>query len=499
MVQPSEFDYKTRKTYSTKILTRDTPDYEIARRNNASAATPSRFPEEIHIVQDTSDISRALKRAADLGSTVGVRSGGHLFSCGALVQDGILIDTTHLNRTPEYDEHTQEVSFGPAIRVKELALFLDERKRFLPYGHSPTVAAGGYLLAGGQGWFHRGWGATCQQFVSKLEIVVPDGRVVTASRSENQDLFWAARGSGTGFFGVVSRFWCRTVAASRIWIRILTFDLGDLYTPLMTWAIAAAKSTPKYGTDLNVGMGWSLPDGKPPHTVPDSEGIPRDARLTATCLNTCYANTEEEAKALLAKYDDDQVPQELRKAMVFSQPISPVTVNEMFGGPEGFAGAGDPGPGMRWQINSIVNDPLVPLPELLAAIKPAVTELPTMKSSSVITMASLVADEKDAAFSVSQDMYISAFTGWTDTSLEPAVNNHMRERYRAVLPVSSGMYIADYNITDDYANSNPLSNSALEKFLSIREKWDPMGLFPNYKRFIETHKKIDTLRNATKL
>ncbi|KAF2220996.1 oxidoreductase, FAD-binding protein [Elsinoe ampelina] len=499
MIAPSEFDYKTSKTYSSKVLVKDTPEYEIARRNNASAATPNRYPQEIHIVQDTSDISRALKRASDLGVTVGVRSGGHLYSCGALVHDGILIDTTHLNRTPQYDGSTQEVVFGPAIRVRELALFLDERKRFMPYGHSPTVAAGGYLLAGGQGWFHRGWGATCQSFVTKLEIVVPDGRTVIASRTENQDLFWAARGSGTGFFGVVSRFWCRTVPASRIWIRVLTFEIGELYTPILTWAVEASRKTPKMGTDLNVGLGWSLPDGRKPHEVPESEGIPKDAKLIATCLNTVYADTEEEAKVLLANYADDKVPEELRNALVFSQPAMPVTVNEMFGAPEGFAGTGDPGPGMRWQINSIVNDPSVPLPQLLAAIKPAITELPTLKSASVVTLASIVADEQDAAFSVAQDMYISSFTGWTDTSLEPAVNTHMKERYRALLPVSSGMYMADFNVVDDYANSNPLSDTALDKFLTIREKWDPKGLFPNYKRFIETHKRVTALRKFARL
>lgn len=36
-----------------------------------------------------------------------------------------------------------------------------------------------------------------------------------------------------------------------------------------------------------------------------------------------------------------------------------------------------------------------------------------------------------------------------------------------------------------------MSDTALAKFLEIREKWDPMGLFPNYKKIIITRDKIN--------
>jgi len=38
-----------------------------------------------------------------------------------------------------------------------------------------------------------------------------------------------------------------------------------------------------------------------------------------------------------------------------------------------------------------------------------------------------------------------------------------------------------------------MSDTALAKFLKLREKWDPQGLFPNYKKFIETHEKINRM------
>lgn len=44
-----------------------------------------------------------------------------------------------------------------------------------------------------------------------------------------------------------------------------------------------------------------------------------------------------------------------------------------------------------------------------------------------------------------------------------------------------------------------MSDTALEKFLEIRRKWDPQGLFPNYKKFIETHERINRELNSSKL
>jgi FAD/FMN-containing dehydrogenase len=67
------------------------------------------------------------------------------------------------------------------------------------------VSLGGFLLQGGFGWNSRLWGPACCSILG-MDIVTADGELVHANESENADLFWAARGSGPGFFGVVTRF-----------------------------------------------------------------------------------------------------------------------------------------------------------------------------------------------------------------------------------------------------------------------------------------------------
>lgn len=481
--------YDTKANYSSKVLARGSPEYERCRRNNPSAETPDRYPQEIHVANSPQDVAAALRRATELGVSVGVRSSGHAFSLGALVQDGILIDTTHLNRFVDYDPNTQEICFGPAVRVEEVSSKLTEVKRFFPHGHAPTVGAGGFLLAGGQGWFVRGWGATCQTWITKLEIVVPDGRVLIASRTENTDLFWAARGSGLGFFGVVTRFWGRTIPASTLWERTFTFELRDKYEALMTWALEKGEDTPKYGTDLNLTIFY--PEKYDNSYVTDD--VPKHAKLHLGLSLLCYSDTEREARTLLSAYDD--VPADLRDCLVHMQPVQKRVFLDIFNKKREFIGNKK---GEKWQILSILNEPTVPLPRLLEAIKPAMCDLQTRTSSVFICICDIVPDESDASLSIPQKYYISTVSGWNDER-GPAVSQAMRDRYRRALPVACGTYVADYDPTNDEANGKPMSDSALERFLAIRAKYDPHDLFPTYKRFIQTRDKINRLLNKATL
>ncbi|KAM3414782.1 hypothetical protein BST61_g9933 [Cercospora zeina] len=477
--------YSTTPTYSSKVLKRGDTDYEKCRRMIPSADTGDRFPQEIHVPETPDDVARALRRATELGVSVGSRSSGHIMHFPAAYHDGVLIDCVNLNRKIEYDPISQEVIFGPASRVEELAAKLKEVNRFFSHGHAPTVGSAGFMLAGGQGWFVRGWGATSQTWITKIEMVVPDGRTVIASRHENADLFWAARGSGQAFFAVITRFWGRTIPRSTMWETTLRFEINnDNYMDLMRWTIERGRETPKYGTDLNITIDY--PEKYDPSFTTDD--IPKSGKLWLTLNNLCYCDTIGEARTLLSAYE--KFTPAAKAALIKVEPVQARTVEEVFARKRGFLGNGGQ---ERWQINSIMNDPQVPLNTLLAAIKPCMLELPTRTSSVFACFCDIVPDETDAALSLPQDLYISTITGWTDPSLEPNIKNHMPERYARTFPVAIGQYITEIDPNNETANCQVLTNSAFAKFNKIREKWDPKGLFPNYKTIARTHDRMKKL------
>jgi FAD/FMN-containing dehydrogenase len=87
-------------------------------------------------------------------------------------------------------------------------------------------------LGGGLGHLTRKYGLTIDNLIS-ADLVLADGSFVTASESQNQDLFWAIRGGG-GNFGVVTSFVFRAHPVHTVFAGPMLWDM-DRAPDVMRW------------------------------------------------------------------------------------------------------------------------------------------------------------------------------------------------------------------------------------------------------------------------
>ncbi len=144
-----------------------------------------------------------------------IRSGGHTPYAGASnIEDGVTIDLQYIN-TVQYDGKNSLVKVGPGAVWNDVFTTLEPLGVIMPGGRSSTVGVGGLTLGGGMAYFSPEHGLICDN-VLEFEVVLADGCIVTASKTQNPDLFTVLKG-GNNNFGIVTQFKFRTFDYDGMW------------------------------------------------------------------------------------------------------------------------------------------------------------------------------------------------------------------------------------------------------------------------------------------
>jgi FAD/FMN-containing dehydrogenase len=151
----------------------------------------------------TADVVAAIAFAREHGLPVAVRGGGHGVAGNALADDAAVVDLSPMRRIA-VDPEARTARAEPGVTLGELDGATQELGLAAPLGVVSQTGIAGLTLGGGIGWLRRKHGLAADNLVS-LEVVTADGRVLTASESENTDLFWGLRGGGAGL-GIVTWF-----------------------------------------------------------------------------------------------------------------------------------------------------------------------------------------------------------------------------------------------------------------------------------------------------
>ena len=149
------------------------------------------------------DVISAVNFARDNRLRAAVRGGGHSFPGHSVCEGGLVIDLSPM-KAIRVDPAGRTARAQPGVKWIE---FDHETQAFGLATTGGTVSdtgIAGLTLGGGLGWLSGKYGLTVDNLIS-ADVVVADGRLLTASATQNQDLFWGLRG-GSGNFGVVTSF-----------------------------------------------------------------------------------------------------------------------------------------------------------------------------------------------------------------------------------------------------------------------------------------------------
>ena len=153
-------------------------------------------------VASAEDIARTITFARQHAFELAVRSGGHSASGHSSVEGGIVIDLRGLDAV-DVDAAGKTVWVGGGATAGAVLRALEPHELVVGFGDSGDVGVGGIVSGGGLGYLSRLYGTSADAMLA-AEVVLADGRIVTASSDSEPELFWAIRGGG-GNFGVLSR------------------------------------------------------------------------------------------------------------------------------------------------------------------------------------------------------------------------------------------------------------------------------------------------------
>ena len=187
-----------------RIVTPDNPDYEQARTNN-NLSIP-KFPNKIVFCQKTKDVINALRWVQENNESFRVRSGRHSYENFSLVNDGLIIDVSEMNKI-DVNSSAMTAKIEAGANLGKVYRELWEHGLTIPAGTESSVGIVGLTLGGGIGMLSRPFGLTCDNLI-EIEMVKASGHLgaelITANKHTNSDLFWACCGGGGGNFGIVT-------------------------------------------------------------------------------------------------------------------------------------------------------------------------------------------------------------------------------------------------------------------------------------------------------
>jgi FAD/FMN-containing dehydrogenase len=238
-------------------------------------------PALVALPDDAVEVAAAVVHAAEQDLPIAVQSTGHGTERS---YDGALLINTSRLRDIHIDPDARTARVGAGVLWGEVLAAAGPYGLGALTGTCESVGVVGYTLGGGFGWLGREYGFSCDH-VRSAQLVTPDGRVVTASRAENAELFDALLGTG-GTLGVVTS------------LDLELFPVRDVFGGMVAYPMEQARELTAAYREWNRDLPPEVTSALVFLRMPPLPDVPepfagKEIVLVAACVNAAEARATE--------------------------------------------------------------------------------------------------------------------------------------------------------------------------------------------------------------
>lgn len=424
------------------LLLRESAGYDVARRVwNASF---DRHPALIACCTGATDVVEAVNFAAANQLLLSVRGGGHSLSGQSSCDKGLVIDLSQMNG----------VRVDPTRRIATVeggALLGALDRESLALGLATTAGTvshtgvGGLTLGGGFGRLARRFGLTCDN-VRAVDVVTANGKFLSASNQQNQDLFWGLRGGG-GNFGVATAFEFQLHPVDPVMLGgDLMYSFEDAPAVLKFFFDFAVQAPDELNADVAVVR------------------LPNDTRFVQ--IEVCYSGSVAEGEKVIAPL------RQIRKPVadhIAPQPYVRLQTTQ----DESLAH------GHCYYLKAGFVQKVTPayIDAMVGVIADA--NLPLVQALSMPHGGGAIKRIKPQATAFAQraaDTNAILFTFWDGPAMKEPVSNWIRSAWAKIEPHTHGFYVNEFN-ADDEARLRTTYGVNFERMVELKTRFDPNNLF----------------------
>ena len=434
-----------------RIITASDADYDDARA--VQNGMHDREPNAIARCVDSADVMAVVAAGRDSRLDLAIRGGGHSVPGFGTIDGGLVIDLATMNSV-QVDPVKKVARVGGGATLGDVDHATYPFGLAVPGGIVSTTGIGGLTLGGGLGYLTRGAGFTIDSLLS-ADVVLADGRQVTASDYQNEDLFWALRGGG-GNFGVVTNFEFQLHEVGDIVGGPMFFEYEDATAILQCYRDYMARAPEQLGCFF----GWQI--------APDLPFIPEDRVGDLFCvLVCCWNGPHEEAEQVLKPFRDAaEVKAQFVEIMPFPE------LQSMFddSAPKGMQN--------YWKADFITEL----TDEAIAAHVEHGAKTPHVSSSMhlhTINGAAQRVGADETAFGHRDKNFSPVVAGiWDDPADNEANIKWVKDYYAAIHPHSGteGGYV-NFMSDDDDARAPANYGANFQRLAAVKRAYDPHNLF----------------------